>query len=402
MTLCVAAECRRYKRFFNAIVFATDFNVEGEVGSAQIGSKLALTTYQNYPILMAGTQTRAISLAREVNRAVDEFSEPPDKESHPLEWEGVLQVAAMRQKFLIANEIVSARLGISYEEFLEKGKDYLPEETRSELTSEIARTPLDSFLLVLGFSHTNGKIYRISSSGGVEICENFAAIGSGYYIAEASLFQRSHSRDNDIGTTLYNVYEAMRLGRVAPGVGERFQVGIAEWEWYEDPNPLNRGDVKISFLEPRYYDFLAKKFQRFGPKPVSSITFKPRFVKEQERSRADSEGGIEPLAQESPPACASGPGTRRAQAYRPPTSSPKGRAPCGDGSARELERQQPIPAVPRNGRGPCDATVPTNRHACLKDGAPRLACLDTAGHAEWNPECSRSGPEAPPCRPIRP
>jgi hypothetical protein len=290
----VAAECRRHKRFFNAVVFATDFQVEGEVGTAQIGKKLALTPDESHPILIAGTQTRAIALAQEVSRALHEFRTPRDKADQmdiPIDWDMALKVAVMRHKFLIANEMISSRFGISYQEFLKTGKAVFPEDVHRETMTEISRTSLDCWLLILAFSHTTPTIYRISSSGSVEVCENFAAIGSGYYIAEASLFQRSQSTENDLGMTIYNVYEAMKLGSIAPGVGDKFQIGVAEWDWYEQPNPLNHGEVKVSFLEPKYYTYLAKRFARFGPRPVSAVPVKPRFIKERYRAVVETPKG---------------------------------------------------------------------------------------------------------------
>lgn len=284
MTLCVAAECKRHKRFFNAIVFASDFAVETDTASAQIGRKLVCGGSESYPILMAGTQTRALALASEVLGFAESQHQPPDKESRPVNWEPVLTDAVRSGKYRIADEITSGRFGIPYSTFLEKGKASLPDDIFRDTLDEIGKSSLDCSLLVLGFSHTYARIYRLSPSGLAETCENFAAIGSGYYIAESSLFQRSQSVANDLGTTIYNVYEAMKLGSIAPGVGDKFQIGVAEWDWYEQPNPHNRGEVKISFLEPAYYDFLQKQFLKFGPKPLSSVKIKPRLIKEQERA----------------------------------------------------------------------------------------------------------------------
>jgi hypothetical protein len=284
MTLCVAAECKKPKRFFSVVVFATDFQLEGEVGAAAISRKLAMTNHESHPIMFAGTATRAIALAQMISLTLGEFAPPLDKENKPAHWDSILSVAISRQKYLIANEIVSSRFGLAYEEFLKNGKAALPEEIHRETVNDIAKASLDCWLLVLGFSMDHPTIYRTSPNGSVEICEHFGAIGSGYYIAEASLFQRKQSVENDLGTTIYNIYEAMKLGSIAPGVSDKFQIGVAEWDWFENPNPLNQGEVKISFLEPRYYDYLASRFKQYGPRDVSSVKLKPRLIKERYRA----------------------------------------------------------------------------------------------------------------------
>ena len=284
MTLCLAAECRRHRHFFNALVFATDQKIEGEIASADIGRKLVTITGQWYPILMAGTQTRALSLIDEIGRAIQRFETPPGKDDIPPPWEHVLQLAVMQQKNNIAQEIVSTSFGITYDEFLKAGKAAFPEDIHREVISEIAKAPLDCWLLVLAFAHTDARLYRIGPTGTVESCENFAAIGSGYYVAEASLFQRSQNVQNDLGTTIYNVYEAMKLGSIAPGVGAKFQIGVAEWEWYEQPNPYNHGEVKLSFLTPDYYNYLGRQFARYAPRPVQAVGLRPRWIKERDRA----------------------------------------------------------------------------------------------------------------------
>src|ERR1043165_8943333 len=84
MTLCVAAECQKPKRWTKLIVFATDFQVEGEIARAEIGRKIALTSAEYYPMLMAGTQTRALELANQISNVVSELVPPMDKESLPI------------------------------------------------------------------------------------------------------------------------------------------------------------------------------------------------------------------------------------------------------------------------------------------------------------------------------
>lgn len=194
-----------------------------------------------------------------------------------------LATASLRQKHSLANEIVSSRFGLTYDEFLKIGKATFPEDIYRDTISYIAQATLDCWLIVLAFSQSAPTLYRIGPSGTVETCDNFAAIGSGYYIAESCLYQRGQSSANDLGTTIYNVYEAMRLGSKAPGVGEKFEIAVAEWEYW-DSKPTNEGNVKWSFLEPGYYEYLARQFARYGPRPLTAVKLRPGFIKEEQRS----------------------------------------------------------------------------------------------------------------------
>lgn len=280
MTLCVAAECRRPDRFFNAIVFATDFQVEGDIAKAEIGKKLTIIGREDFPILIAGTQTRAVELASRVQWHLRQQSK--EKQYWPQPWELVLEQAVHSQKQHIAQEITVGRFGLSYAEFLKIGKATFPEDVFREAVADIARATLDCWLLVMGFEQTSPRIFRVHPEAHVEECQNFAAIGSGYYIAESSLFQRSHKMDDSLADTIYHVYEAMRLGSKAPGVGEKFQIGVAVWEWWGTTD--NSGSVQCSFLESEYYEYLSQRFAEFGPKEISNLEFKKEWIKEEEKA----------------------------------------------------------------------------------------------------------------------
>lgn len=285
MTLCVAAECKPHKkRFLSAVVFATDFKVEGDVASAEIGHKVAVTGREEHPILLAGTLTRALTLAKQISGLHDSLIPvDPKEERIAPDWDSILPVAVKNLKWSLADELVGSRFGFTYDFLLKNGKASLPEDTYRETLSDIARLDLDCWLLVIGFAHSDASIYRINSSGVIETCDNFAAIGSGYYIAESCLFQREQNKSGDLGTTIYNVYEAMKLGSTAPGVGRKFEIAVAEWEYWNEL-PTNAGNVKISHLEPKYYEYLEKQFRRYGPRPLGKVEARPRWIKEPQQT----------------------------------------------------------------------------------------------------------------------
>ena len=103
------------------------------------------------------------------------------------------------------------------------------------------------------FKYAGGAVWR---------CDNFAAIGSGSIIAEATLMQRGHSELWQLNRTIYAVYEAHKLGSIAPGVGAEMRMNIGAY----DPN-LNGVALAIQ-VDPDWRDAMEKAYAEFGPKEI--------------------------------------------------------------------------------------------------------------------------------------
>ncbi|HET9282090.1 MAG TPA: hypothetical protein VFR24_09025 [Candidatus Angelobacter sp.] len=113
MTLCIAAEgTLQNKRY---VVVASDFRTETPTSSAQIEDKLG-TLIGDHPVLMAGTLSRGMELVGVFNSV---FKDYPPKVGCPLS--DIIRMPIQIQKRRLAHEYVSARLGMTYEEFLERG-----------------------------------------------------------------------------------------------------------------------------------------------------------------------------------------------------------------------------------------------------------------------------------------
>ncbi len=266
MTLCVAAECEhRGKARF---VFAKDFAVETEVAKAEIEAKWTRIGKADYIALMAGSGSRAIELADHIGQRLDD---------NAVRDETLVQIARFGVKEFknrLAGEFVGSRLGIDYDRFLEHGIRLLPPDTYREMVEEISTITLGCSLLWLPFDANDGShIIRIHETGMVETCTHFAAIGSGQYVAEAALFQREQSNQKSLGDTVYHIYEAMKLGSAAPGVGKSFSLHI------QSPPEGSDGQVKIQWISEKYDKYMDKMFAKFGPKKTSGIRFLPRAVK---------------------------------------------------------------------------------------------------------------------------
>lgn len=78
----------------------------------------------------------------------------------------------------------------------------------------------------MGFENKKAKISQIGD-GGIETYDqiNFNTIGSGSIQAQNTLLFQKHSRNDDLKTTLYNVYKAKRNAEVMQGVGKETDIG---------------------------------------------------------------------------------------------------------------------------------------------------------------------------------
>ncbi|MGB0014158.1 MAG: hypothetical protein WBQ03_21345 [Candidatus Sulfotelmatobacter sp.] len=60
----------------------------------------------------------------------------------------------------------------------------------------------------------------------MSIVENFAAIGTGSYVAIPAMHQREHDENKSLMETIYTVDEAKRLAQVVPGVGGTTSISV--------------------------------------------------------------------------------------------------------------------------------------------------------------------------------
>jgi hypothetical protein len=107
-------------------------------------------------------------------------------------------------------------------------------------------------------------IYRYTFASDIENIRDFAAIGSGRWIAEANLFQRKQTPHRHYVPTLYRVYEAQKLGRIAPGVGQTsFTAALS----YDDASEAVRHLVVSTNGETA----LDEAFDKFGPQEIKGV-----------------------------------------------------------------------------------------------------------------------------------
>ena len=97
----------------------------------------------------------------------------------------------------------------------------------NDMLFKLSAYSLGSAILTVGFKDQSAQITLITEYIKVEHRDlNFGAIGSGEAQAINTLMFQKHSKDNDLGTTLYNVYKAKRNAEVAVGVGKETDMYI--------------------------------------------------------------------------------------------------------------------------------------------------------------------------------
>jgi hypothetical protein len=209
-TLCIAAECTLGQK--RRVVMACDYETENEMVGAEVQKKM-MRLSNSHIALIAGTLSRAIEMCV----VCQEFF--ASEKGLQLDTLDKLRESVTVQKKRLADELVSGQLGMSYEDFLNSGKQKLPDDLLREIAYEVKHLTLDCSILVVQLSGGVSRLFKIHPSGMVEICCNFAAVGTGMWLAELMLFFREHDEDVHLKLGMYHVYEAMRFGSRAPGVG---------------------------------------------------------------------------------------------------------------------------------------------------------------------------------------
>ena len=263
MTLCIAAACHQDNE--PRIVLCTDWQQQIEnIGGAENRNKMDWVK-DGWPALVADTLCHAEELVGIYAAHLK------DIELTGANVLNEMKIPARTYKATLANDYISQTLGMEYKDFLRYGKQRLPDELFREKWSEVSRLRLGASLIIAGFA----KCARIGPyreelqpflcvvedseehRDVVRLENDFAAIGSGSYVANASLFHRGQNWEESLGHTIYAVFEAHRFSNKVPGVGEAMTIDVLE------PN-------RIRSLSDKGYVFYEKMFKRFGPREIEA------------------------------------------------------------------------------------------------------------------------------------
>lgn len=257
MTLCIAAKCAT-KNNEPRFVLCADKRVEVGWAGADVAFKLAWAAV-NWPALVAGDIAKAHDLLATFRGELRSAHE-----AHKNTVFDKLNAAVSLHKKKLCERFVSQKLGISLERFLTKGEHELTPEIRNRTLLQLEELNFDCEVMLAAFLG-NGQpfLFSIAEDGEVTEHQNFAAIGTGSVIARSTLYYRQQNQYTTIEETLYNLFEASQLAKIAPGVGE-----ITEFVIMLPPEKGKYEVSKFYRTNDHYRKLLQKTFKRIGPKPL--------------------------------------------------------------------------------------------------------------------------------------
>ncbi len=277
MTLCVAAACQDHRK--PRIVAATDWRAEGYVAGADIQDKFYWIG-KDIAVLIAGNITRAVHLK-------DTFAEflewrakanPPKSPITKQTLVDVFMLPPILFKSKIAAQYVGLKYGMTYKAFLSAiAAKQIPQAIAEETLRDISKLKPECELILCMFSTDRSpSILKVAEDGSVDLVDSFATIGFGSYIADGVLFQREHQEDETLGATLYHVYEAMKLGSIAPAVGKEFTINVLYPPKGKDEH------VYADVLNRKGIAFMDAQFKKRGPKAFTNFRKLPANVLERD------------------------------------------------------------------------------------------------------------------------
>ena len=212
--------------------------------------------------LFAGSTARAKELAMIYQSLLKREALP----ANPTEVLEHLRKPLVELKRRLANSYAGARLAVSYDDLRNHGERWFGHDRWQRHMEAIDQHDPNVEMIVAGFSRTIPLLYRISRVGGwldVEPVTNFCATGTGAYTAEPALHAREQAFNANLDQTLYNVYEAKKIGETSRAVGKKTITLVVHPASTEDP-----GVVRIQYLSAVGEKDLQKRFKKYGPRPI--------------------------------------------------------------------------------------------------------------------------------------
>ncbi len=263
--LSVAAACQDGGKA--RIVIATDRKVGTAAASAEAHDKLHWIN-DNVPLLIAGTMHRAVDLRDTITDYLAQYYQENPEPGSVSEYQitKLLKRPVALFKRQLAGEHVSLKFGLGYEEFKSCVRSHrIDTLVANQTMQEISDIQFGCWLILPFFWEGKPKIYKIDTFGTVELCEHFAAIGTGAIIVESVLYQRKHEAQTPLGPSVYHVFEAMNLGSTLSGNSQGHTIDVLY------PPGEKKRHVTRETLTEAAKRFLEGEFGRLGPKPFETL-----------------------------------------------------------------------------------------------------------------------------------
>jgi hypothetical protein len=251
MTLCIGALSQhagnpRIVLCFDSKISADEFASETEYKFHRLNGKLVS--------MFSGAPGRAKELAwiyREFLRTVN-----LDKQQIIEQLREPITTFKRR----LANAYLGRTLELSYDDFLTRGTKSFGKDFQRRL-GLIEDHPLRVDLIIAGFLGQFPVLCELRN-GELELRTNYSMIGTGVYTAEPSLHSRKQQEMTTVHSTMYNVYEAKKLGEASPHVGKFTTMLVLS------PPDAPSESMHIDVVQPEGLNYLDNLYDQYGPKPM--------------------------------------------------------------------------------------------------------------------------------------
>ena len=257
MTICIAAVARD-ESGDPIILSCADRLASSPLGSAETAMKIHPMAC-GWDIMGAGSEPDIIALV-ELIRSKFRGTDTHDKNFDEDVALKKVRAALLERKHQKADDIITSRYGISYDELRKTGAKEFPPDIFREAMWEVRDCPVDADLIVYGFTGY-GQATIIESSGGkAHISEPFAIIGSGAYLAQSVMMHRAYAELMEIDKAAYVIWEAKKYAEGVRSVG----TDVTMLKSAPDGSRLMLRDAAKKWGD--------KQFRRFGPRPIGEKT----------------------------------------------------------------------------------------------------------------------------------
>ena len=230
MTICIAAICEHNKR--RAIVFSTDHMIDVGIGQFENDIKKHKKINNNTVAMLAGQALLFNELIKDIS-SKSTYSEIKNKIGGNF---------SRVKKDCIKRELLD-KYGLNFEDIKNSLKGQIPNPLIGKILEAITRFKLDTSILLIGFYKGRAHVSEIQENGSADFGDiHFHAIGSGNVQAINTLMFQKQSIEDNLLTTIYNVYKAKRNAEVRIGVGKDTDLLIlTEKKCIQ----LNQNDIEI-------------------------------------------------------------------------------------------------------------------------------------------------------------
>lgn len=207
MTICIASVCTHNNK--EVFVIATDHMIDVGIGQFEHDIKKHKKLNGKSIAMLSGNSLIFNDLVKDIKKG-SLFKEIKEKIYSNF--------VALKKDWI--NKQLLSKFGLNENEIKEIIKSELKNQFIAKLVEQIAKFELRTSILLVGFEDSKTQIAEIGEHGYADFSDiHFHAIGSGQLQAVNTLLFQKQSKDNNLRTTIYNVFKAKSNAEVSSGVG---------------------------------------------------------------------------------------------------------------------------------------------------------------------------------------